>query len=174
MTSTPRRPPAGLDDSNVTVLLPAAALFVVGIFRLFDCFRRDYDQSCLDAAQGTIRARLGEVASHGVMSDALLLDNELRVRTTGHIVFMPVGSANASPDERSLAQLVAALQARSYRDAAECVLDLEILQSRTMLMLAERLACRLRSAGLVLPFATTAAGPDRSKGVLVGARPRLV
>lgn len=170
----PTRVPTGIDDRNVTVLLPSAALFIVGIFRLFDCFRRDYDQSCLDAAQGTIQARLGEAASHGVMSDALLLDNELRVRTTGHLVFMPVGSASASPDERSLARLVAALQARSYRHAAECVLDLDIIQSRTMLILAERLACRLRSAGLVLPFATRAGGHDRTAPGPVAAALRVV
>lgn len=142
--------PAG----NVTMLLPSSALFLVGMFRLFDCFRRDYDQSCLDAALGIVRARLGAAASDGVMSDALLLDNELRVRTAGHLAFMPVGSAAASPDERSIVHLIAALQARSYRHAAECALDLDILQSRTMLMLAERLAERLSQAGVVLPFWT--------------------
>lgn len=140
--------PAG----NVTVLLPSSSLFVVGMFRLFDCFRRDYDQSCLDAALWLVRARLGAAASDGVISDALLLDNELRVRTTGHLAFMPVGSAGASPDEHSIVHLIAALQARSYRHAAECALDLDILQSRTMMILAERLATRLSEAGLVLPF----------------------
>jgi hypothetical protein len=167
-------PASTIDNRNIVVLMPSASLFVVEVFRLFDEFRRGYDPSYLDAAQGIIRQRLGTPFSHGVMSDALLLDNELRVRTTGHLVFMPAGSATASRDERSLARLLAALQVRSYRHAAECAVDLDILQSRTVLLLAERLTFRLREAGLVLPFTATSAGPDKSANGSAAAMLRVV
>ena len=135
---------------HVRVLLPPAAMFVINLFRRFDRFRAGYDQSHLDAAAESIRARLGEAAADGVMSDALMVDNELRLRTSGAFAFQPDGSPTASDDEVVLLSMVAAMQTGNYRVAAECAVQLDILQSRTMLMLANRLAARLAAAGLRL------------------------
>jgi hypothetical protein len=154
----PRWPLTRAVDANVRILLPPAALFLVGLFRRFESFRARYDQAHLDAARTAIRERLGEAACDGVMSDALLVDNELRLRTVGRFKVRPVGSATPSEDELNLVRLVAALQAGSYRRAAECALHLDIMQSRTMLLLAERLAERLLGAGLVVTCASADEG----------------
>ena len=135
---------------QVRILLPSAALFVLNLFRRFDRFRAGYDQSHLDTAAQSIRARLGDVAADGVMSDALMVDNELRLRTSGAFAFQPEGSPTASDDEVALLSMLAAMQTGHYRVAAECAVKLDILQSRTMLMLANRLAARLAASGLRL------------------------
>lgn len=135
---------------QVRVFLPPAALFVLNLFRRFDRFRAGYDQSHLYAAAESVRARLGVAAADGVMSDALMVDNELRLRTSGVFAFQAEGSPTASDDEVSLLSMLAAMQTGHYRVAAECAVQLDILQSRTMLMLANRLAARLAAAGLRL------------------------
>jgi hypothetical protein len=135
---------------QVRVFLPPSALFVLNLFRRFHRFRAGYDQSHLDAAAQSIRARLGEAAADGVMSDALMVDNELRLRTTGTYDSQPEGSPTASGDEVALLSMLAAMQTANYRVAAECAVQLDIIQSRTMLMLANRLAARLAAADLRL------------------------
>ncbi|MCP8937262.1 hypothetical protein NK718_01935 [Alsobacter sp. SYSU M60028] len=135
---------------QVHVLLPPTALFVVNLFRRFDRFRHGYDQAHLDAADASVRERLGERSADGVMSDALMVDNELRLRTSGAFSFNPDGSPQATPDELSLLSMIAAMQTGHYRVAAECAVELDIIQSRTMLMLAHRLGSRLAAAGLRL------------------------
>lgn len=162
---------------DVRVMLPGAALFLVNIFRHFERFRAGYDQQHLETALDSIRLKLGREAAEGVMSDALLVDNELRLRTSGRFQFRPDGSPSASTDEHTLVQLVAALQADRYRLAAESALALDILQSRTMLLLARRLALRLLDCGLdlapvLVPIRTDTGAPHPER-IAEGMRPAL-
>lgn len=135
---------------SVRVLLPGDALFVIDVLRRFERFRNGYDQKHLDAAAESIRDKLGEAAVDGVMSDALLLDNEIRLRTGGNFGFMPEGSPSATQDELTLLRMIAALQDGSFRMAGEDAADLGVIQSRALLMLANKIANRLDTHGLRL------------------------
>lgn len=137
-------------ESSVRVLLPPQAAHVVTLFRRFDRFRRSYNQAHLDAAAETLREKVGERHADAIMSDAIMLDNELRLRTAGRFVFLADTSHTASADELALAGIVAAMQAGESRKAGEYALRLEILQARSLMMLAYRLAARLAEAGIRL------------------------
>ena len=135
---------------GVRILLPADALFVIDVLRRFERFRHGYDQKHLDAAAAAIRERLGDAAVDGLMSDALLLDNELRLRTNGAFDCMPEGAPSATQDELHLIRMIACMQASEYKSAAEHATRLEIVQSRALLMLANKIAARLADYGLRL------------------------
>ena len=128
---------------GVRILLPADALFVIDVLRRFERFRHGYDQKHLDTAAAAIRERLGDDAVDGLMSDALLLDNELRLRTNGAFDCMPEGAPSATQDELHLIRMIACMQAGEYKSAAEHATRLEIVQSRALLMLANKIAARL-------------------------------
>ncbi|MEJ1938272.1 hypothetical protein WDZ92_49390 [Nostoc sp. NIES-2111] len=83
-------------EPSVRILLPANAALVVNLFRRFNKFRSSYNQAHLAAAAETLRDRVGERHADAVMSDAIMLDNELRLRTAGRFVFLPDASATAS------------------------------------------------------------------------------
>lgn len=137
-------------ESSVRILLPPNAALVVTLFRRFDRFRRSYNQANLDAAAEALREKVGERHADAIMSDAIMLDNELRLRTAGRFVFLADTSHTASADELALAGIIAAMQAGQSRKAGEYALQLEILQARALLMLAYRLAARLAEAGIKL------------------------
>ena len=154
---------------SVRVLLPADALFVIDVLRRFERFRNGYDQIHLDVAAASIRDRLGDAAVDGLMSDALLLDNEIRLRTHGEFAFMAEGAPTATDHELTLLRMIASLQDGGFRQAGEDAVDLEIAQSRTLLMLANKIASRLLSHGLRLSRGML--GPNWSARPLAPQRP---
>ncbi|WP_460448658.1 hypothetical protein [Alsobacter sp. SYSU BS001988] len=135
---------------GVRILLPADALFVIDVLRRFERFRHGYDQKHLDAAAASIRERLGDGAVDGLMSDALLLDNELRLRTSGAFECMPEGAPSATEHELLLIRMIACMQAGEFKAAAGHATQLEIVQSRALLMLVNKIAARLADHGLRL------------------------
>jgi hypothetical protein len=137
-------------ESSVRILLPPSAVLVVNLFRRFDRFRRSYNQVHLDAAAEALRTRVGERHADAIMSDAIMMDNELRLRTAGRLAFLSDASPTASTDELALVGIVAAMQAGQSRKAGEYALQLEILQARSLIMLAYRLGARLAEAGISL------------------------
>ncbi|PSC05170.1 hypothetical protein SLNSH_10170 [Alsobacter soli] len=155
--------------SSVRILLPADALFVIDVLRRFERFRNGYDQRHLDAAAASIRDRLGDGAVDGLMSDALLLDNELRLRTSGDFEFMAEGVPTATDGEITLLRMIAALQDGSFKLAGQDAADLEIVQSRALLMLANKFASRLASHGLRL--SRNMLGPNWSARPIAPQRP---
>lgn len=137
-------------EPSVRILLPANAALIVNLFRRFNKFRSGYSQTHLDAASEMLRARVGERHADAIMSDAIMMDNELRLRTAGRFVFLADSSATASADELALVGIVSAMQAGQSRKAGEYALQLEVFQARALMMLAYRLGARLAEAGLTL------------------------
>jgi hypothetical protein len=126
---------------------------LLALLRRLDRFRASYDPAHLDTAEADLRALLGEHAADLVMREAVLFDNELRLRTGGRLVFARLGSSGTTRDESTLLALLAAAQAGRLHEAAEHALALGIVRSRELVSIAERLGDRLDEAGLALASA---------------------
>jgi hypothetical protein len=133
-----------------SLLLPDSASVVIRVFRKLDLFRRDYQSSHLQELVNTLAGTLKLEAADAIVSESLMLDNELRLRATGTIIYFPTDAPTASHDEAALLNLIAAMQAGDYRRAAHAAVQLEILQSRMLLILAHKLGRRLTEARLRL------------------------
>jgi hypothetical protein len=133
-----------------SLAIPEPARLVLTIFRQLDEFRLDYRQEHLETLAGLLAEKLDPEKADGVLSDALLLDNELRSRSATTFAFFPLEAPTASADEARLVNLLSAMQRGQYRRAAEAAVELEILQTRMLLVLAYRLARRLLEANVDL------------------------
>lgn len=142
-----------------SLLLPDSASVVIRVFRKLDLFRRDYQSSHLQDLVNSLAGTLRLEAADAIVSESLMLDNELRLRATGTILFFPADAPTASHDEAALLNLIAAMQAGDYRRAAHAAVQLEILQSRMLLILAHKLSRRLAEAGISLDAVYTGAVP---------------
>jgi hypothetical protein len=142
-----------------SLLLPDSASVVIRVFRKLDLFRRDYQSSHLQELVNTLAGTLKLEAADAIVSESLMLDNELRLRATGTIIYFPTDAPTASHDEAALLNLIAAMQAGDYRRAAHAAVQLEILQSRMLLILAHKLGRRLTEARLRLEGTYSGAVP---------------
>jgi hypothetical protein len=141
------------------LLLPDNASVVIRVFRKLDLFRRDYQSSHLQELVNALAGTLQLEAADAIVSESLMLDNELRLRATGTIAFFPADAPTASHDEAALLNLIAGMQHGDYRRAAHAAVQLEILQSRMLLILAHKLGRRLAEAGIRLDGVYTGAVP---------------
>jgi hypothetical protein len=150
-----------------SLLLPDSASVVIRIFRKLDLFRRDYQSSHLQELVNTLAGTLQLEAADAIVSEALMLDNELRLRATGSVLFFPADAPTATHDEAALLNLISAMQCGDYRRAAHAAVLLEILQSRMLLILAHKLGRRLSEAGILLDDVYTGTVPPSGTSVPV-------
>lgn len=113
---------------------------VLELFRRLDGFRRSYDPMHLDAAASALRAAFPDDTADSLMRGAILLDNELRLRTSGRLVFARVGSPCRTADEATFMAMLNAARRGRLHEAAEHALSLGIVRSRELVSLAGRLA----------------------------------
>lgn len=128
------------------LLLQADALAIADMFRRFDRFRGDYDAAHLAAVSARLAGIMAGPSADAVISEALLVDGEIRLRANGRFVFFNEGAPTASADEAALLNLIAAMQSADYTAAAEAAIQLQILQARALFSLAFRLGRRLLDA----------------------------
>ena len=130
------------------LLLPPDALAVVDAFRRIDRFRGDYESRHLDAVSRRMRGLMPFAIADAVISEALLVDGEIRLRSKGRFVCFNEGAPTASADEAALLNLIAAMQNADYTAAAEAAIQLEILQARSLFSLVFRLGRCLADGGI--------------------------
>jgi hypothetical protein len=133
-----------------SMVLDPQPRMVIQLFRKLDVVRRedrtDHPHDLADLLAATLPLSMVDA----IVSDAIMVDNELRLRATGTILFFPHDAPTASHDEAALLNLISAIQRGDYRRAAHAAVQLEILQSRMLLILAHRLAGKLAQAGVTL------------------------
>ena len=148
-------------------ILSGQPLMVIAIFRTLDLFRRDYDPDHLRRLSDRLARDLMPAIADSLVSDAILVDNELRLRAGGFVFFLD-DTPTASLDEAALLTMLAAMQEGDRPRAWQAGIQIGILQPRMLLILAHRLACKLAQAGVSLggPFRGTAsAAPGRPKSL---------
>ncbi len=130
------------------LLLPSDAMLVADAFRRFERFRSDYDSRHLNVVSRRLCAAMCPDLADAVISDALLVDSEIRMRAKGPFVCFNEGAPTASADEAALLNLIGAMQSADYTAAAEAAIQLEIMQARALFSLVFRLGQRLMEAGI--------------------------
>ena len=102
MTPMPTIPLAGPRE------LTANERRIADLFRRLGKFREDCDAAILDEIALGLRLRMSEAQADQVMSDAVLVDNELRFRLAGGIDLNKPGDQFATADEDALVTLIGA------------------------------------------------------------------
>jgi hypothetical protein len=133
----------------------AKVRFIAEIFRTLALFRKDYDERLLQELAATLRRRMSDEEADRIMSDALVMDNEIRFRLPAGLALEKVGATSVSADERALAALI--VDADDPEGAATAAEVLGIAQHRVLRQCASLLAGSLRRAGIETEWGATPA-----------------
>jgi hypothetical protein len=126
----------------------ADARLVVKIFRKLAEFRRDYDETVLHELAAMLCRRMSERQADMVMSDALVMDNEIRFRLPAGLSLHEDCSGFPCPDAQALMTLIAHAGDCDHSLAAVAAEELGIENHRILRKCASVLALSLAQGGI--------------------------
>jgi len=129
--------------------LPPKARLVVEIFRRLAAFREDYDEAVLRGLMTVLCRHMAAAEADKVMSDVMIMHNEICFRVPRGLAFNDPGDAFASAHERALLLLIAhAAEPSDDEAAAEAAEALGIDSHRVLRICASLVARSLAGGGV--------------------------
>jgi hypothetical protein len=133
-------------------LLPPNVALTVELFRGLFEFRQNYDELILQCLFAMLRESVTEHDADKILSDALVLDNEIRFRLPCGLAMYEPGDDFASPDEEALVLMIA--HAEDHGDPIGAVMAerLGIKCHHVLRGCASTLAQSLKQAGIEIEW----------------------
>ncbi|MBV8448603.1 MAG: hypothetical protein JO094_00020 [Hyphomicrobiales bacterium] len=141
---------------NESTTQSSDAHLVLEIFRKLAEFRIDYDETCLHELFATLRRHMPEHHADQVMSDALVMDNEIRFRLPGGLSLDEDEAGFPGPDAQALMRLIAHAGATDHSLAAQAAEELGIENHRILRKCASVLASSLAQGGIEIGWEAAA------------------
>jgi hypothetical protein len=124
------------------------AMTIVDVFRKLAEFRKDYDESVLSDVVAMLCQHMSAADADALLSDAFVMDNELRFRRPGGVMLHASGDLSLSRDEIILAGLIAASDSGDDRRAIAMAKRLGVENNRGLRQAACVLARDLARASI--------------------------
>jgi hypothetical protein len=150
---------------TITEIMPPGVRLVAEIFRKLAVFRKDYDGAVLQELAATLRRHMGEHQADKVMSDALVMDNEIRFRRPAGLILWPAGGKLAGAQEEALLALIRHADAAHDILAVAAAEELGIENHRVLRKCASLLARSLAQGGVDLGWGVAQTAMQIARGL---------